>query len=1460
MLHSSMRSLVRGWGPALFAALFAALLTAGALPGPSFAASGALDFRFKFAAGPAPQWVAATTISQADRDYIASLPELRVAMARSGTPPFERIAEDGQITGLQTDLLGHLAASLGLKVRPVVFGDNTAVLEAVRQGKADVVLTTNVAADRLQFMVYTLGTAPVPAAVVGRREGGAPALEHSRIAVERDSGSADIVRRRYPQATVVLVDSTDLALQAVATKTADVYVGGLLESLDRLSAQGVQRVEVQQVLPVTLSPYHLGLRKDFARLVPLLNAAIAAYRTAPETLAVTTQLASAAVPVGMALPRPVVLDVPQRQALAAQPLWRVGAVKGLDLLNSVDDQGRHTGIAADYTEQVSRRLGVATQTVAFDSTAAMLDALRLGTIDVAPFVSYTADRARDFGLSKPYLDMPYVLVGRTDGPWYWDLGSLRGKRLALAAQHPLLDEITRSHPTIQVVAAASGQEAMDLVASGGAEAAVEVKLFANQHINADFSGKLRALGEITDLPAQFRFATANDKRALLPLIDTALADIPALERERMARRWVAVDLVPPFPWRRYAPVAAVALAGLGLLIGLTVWWMRRLGEEVRVRRRAVEQLDDIGKAMPGVAFRYVLDHAGRLRRAFYSSGAQAFLGVLPKRNQTLIGSLAPHMPAALHQAAMQAQRVAFKAGEKFRHTCEYNHPAHGLRWLHTEAVPGTTSDGHVAWTGFVIDVTAERVLQAKVVQQAAQQAKDRHVMLASASHELRAPTHTLGLALESISDEGLPLPTLRALGVARSASRTLGQLLDDVLDSAKLDAGGVQLHPQDLDLWALLQEAADAHRSAARSKGLQFQFTRDEALPSHIFADGLRLKQVVTNLLSNAIKYTERGRVSLQVGAAQATDGRMAWVLRVSDTGPGIAPADQARLFEPFVTVPGAESAHAPSTGLGLSICRRLVTLMGGNIVINSDVGAGTSFTVRLPLHAASAASLARGSSVGRPAVVDAPAVVAPAAAAAGRAAAPPDGTLLETLTETLQDPAQQREADPFLDDVDGPAFDHAQPANRPAFGAAPAQAQTAARQPARPLPPPQPEEPVPQWAPATAARGHVVTPPPLPPAPGPNMARLSPNLAASLAASHAASQAASQAAARSQNSAARREAAASFDEPVDSRFAALDGPNASNATGGMANKPAIAQVYPAAAAGSSGSAGFAAASTPAFDAAPRRMPSPVSREGAVRPMPNRFLPAAPRNQSSGFGDLPAAPQAARAPAQDGRSGRMNAPAAARASGFGQTDFGASDFGARDLGGADFGGSGFGALDSRSGGTPTGRDRLPHPRVVQGRDDVREPTRDPVREVTRPQRTQVAVRSSGAVLMCDDDEVSRVFMAELLQRAGYAVVTAANARQALNIWQAGGVRAVITDLVMAGMDGMALVSALRQAEAGMADRTVIVVCSGSAPPPMSGPGPSTYDAFLPKPVQGQVLARTLARLLGPPGQPLAARA
>jgi two-component system, NarL family, sensor histidine kinase EvgS len=1274
--------------------LAAALLLMPLLHGIVWAASGALDFRFRPNTGTPAAWLGGVSLSQADRDYLASLPELRVALLRSGQPPYERVAEDGQISGLHSELLNQTAAAMGLRLRPVVFGDAAALMEAVRLNRADIVLTTDASLESQQNLTLTLGTSPVPAAVMARREGSTSSdLDKVRIVQERGGANLELVRRRFPQATLVLADNTDLALQAVATQTADVYVGGLLETLEQLARQPVQRLELQQVLPVSLGEFHFGVRKDHTRLVPLLNQFISAYRGAPESAAALRQLASLALPAGMVLPKALALDATQRAALAGNPIWRIGAVRGAagntgqnNALNGVDAQNQHVGIAADYTEQVARRLGVATTLVMFDSIPSMLDGLRLGGVDVVPLLSYTPDRARDFGLSKPYLDMPYVLVGRSNGPLYWDLASLRGKRLALPAQHPLLEDITRNHPTIQIVPAATGEEAMDLVVSGAADAAVEIKLFANQHINRDPGARLRALAELSDSPAQFRFATAGDKRALLPLIDAALADIPVAERDRMQRRWVAIDLTPPFPWLRWAPLIALAAAGLAAIAGLSAWWMRRLREEVRVRRRAVEQLDDIGRAMPGVAFRYVLDTAGRLRRAFYSSGSEAFLGVVPRRNQTLIGALAPHMPQAQHQAAMQAQRAAFKAGNKFRFVCEQNHPQHGLRWLQTEAVPSTTADGHVAWTGYVIDVTAEQVLQ----RQVAQQARDRHLLLASASHELRAPTHTLGLALEAIGDEGLPSTSRRALAVARNAASTLGQLLDDVLDSARLDAGGLKLNPQDLDLTALLHEVAEGQRRAAQAKGLQFEMLRDDALPSYIRADGLRLRQVVVNLLSNAVKYTPAGpggRVSLHASKARLADGRDALLLSVSDSGPGISQADQARLFEPFVTVPGsAEAAHAPSTGLGLSICRRLVGLMDGDIALTSELGAGTTFTVRLPLQVVNAAAA--------PALRPARAAMAtPTTAATGATVANAAATALPAVPSPPARPG----------------------AARPGLQAPPALAATAALEA-----PTQPRRPLPTPAPAVPQR------PPMAPA---------------------------------------------SQRPTDA---------------------AAARTYPG--------------SVPQEPIA-LRAPTPLTREaGSTRP-----------------GALQPVPLPAKA--------------------------------VRPGGPQDLGTSGFGSLPP-SGFTPLDAPRSDSSDAEEGRPAIA------AARVARavPTRTTAPVRSSGVVLMCDDDEVSRVFMAELLQRAGYAVVTAANARQALNIWQSGGVRAVITDLVMAGMDGMALVNALRQAEQGQSERTVIVVCSGSAPPPLSGPDPMSYDAFLPKPVQGQVLARTLARLLGPPAMPQAARA
>ena len=908
-------------------------------------AHAAETFRFKLPPGPPPVALNPAVLSDEERAFLAGLPEIRVALQRVGAPPFERVDDDGEISGLQPEMLGTLARALGLKIKPLVLDDWPSVLKAVQDGQADMVLTVASTAERRRYLNFTLGTVNVPVAVFTKAGSPPLALERARYALERDYFSNDYVARRFPGAEVVPVGTTIQALQRVAEGGADAYLGSLLEALDLLSRRPVPGIELRQILADGQGFYHLGVRKDWPQLVTILNRGIASWRAQAEAgWPSGTLLPAAGLPAGLRLPSPLPMSQAEAQALAEHAVWRVGAVRGLDLLNSVDANGSHGGIAADYLDQVRSRLGINAEIVAFASVAEMIDALRAGRIDIVPFLTRTPERAREFQFSRPYFSMPYMLVGRSDAPMYWDLASLRGRRLALARQHPLADLVKRRYPQIEIVTPRDDQLAMDLVAAGEADAAVDVKLFANLRINRD-GGGLRILGTVDELPGDFCFATAPRLAALVPLIDRALADIPPAENDRLLRRWIAVDLVPPFPWQRWAPALVVALTALLLLAGATLWWTRRLKRELNHRRRSDEQLEDIGRTIPGVAFRYVLGADNQLERTFYSSGSEAFFGIPPPPDRTVVGFIGDRLRPEHRAAAEAAQREALRTGQRFSHTAAYRHPDGSERWLHSEAVRSTTREGRTAWTGFVIDVSSEHAMKERL----AQEARERHLMLASASHELRAPAHQLALALQDAALDAVPPAAGRPLAVARDAVRTIGQLLDDVLDTARLDAGRLELRPHEFDLHALLHQLHEAQRGVFEARQLTLVLEIAPGVPRTVQADPLRLKQVLLNLLSNAAKYTEAGGATLSVDVGH--DGAATLVFVVQDSGVGIAPEQQARLFEPYVTLGTGPADELPSSGLGLSICRRLVELMGGRIALHSAPGAGTRVTVQVPLR-----------------------------------------------------------------------------------------------------------------------------------------------------------------------------------------------------------------------------------------------------------------------------------------------------------------------------------------------------------------------------------------------------------------------------------------------------------------------------------------------------------------------------
>ncbi|MGB0135562.1 ATP-binding protein [Dokdonella sp.] len=232
---------------------------------------------------------------------------------------------------------------------------------------------------------------------------------------------------------------------------------------------------------------------------------------------------------------------------------------------------------------------------------------------------------------------------------------------------------------------------------------------------------------------------------------------------------------------------------------------------------------------------------------------------------------------------------------------------------------------------------------------AEQLGKAKSAFLATMSHEIRTPmTGVLGMA-ELLRGTALDE---RQRGYAEAISRSgdmLLRLVNDSLDLARIEAGKLELVKQPLDPVELLREICALEQPLAQKKDLALELNVSEPMPARVLGDALRIKQVLLNLVNNAIKFTEHGRIEL--GAADVGDGWIAFT--VSDTGPGMNADLRSRLFGRFEQS-GEQAQSLGSSGLGLSICRELVELMGGSIEVDSTPGQGTSFAIRLPLPTAS--------------------------------------------------------------------------------------------------------------------------------------------------------------------------------------------------------------------------------------------------------------------------------------------------------------------------------------------------------------------------------------------------------------------------------------------------------------------------------------------------------------------------
>ncbi|HEL3180502.1 TPA: transporter substrate-binding domain-containing protein, partial [Stenotrophomonas maltophilia] len=890
-------------------------------------------------------------LSSLQREYLAAHPSIVVGQYDSGWPPFESL-HDGQQVGLGPDYLSLLARQLGVKVEARRYPDWTSVLDAACRGEVDVVMNVGLSADRTRCMVYTAAYGEAPLALVGRpgdlRASDNPDLDGLRVVIEQDFLTGPQVRARFPRARQLVAHSSLAALEMVRDDKADVYIGNTYVATELIAVHHLQGVVLLRPSDLPPERLHFGVPTSKQPLAEALDLALAATSQAQRDALARRWLP----PPQWSASAQMALSQAEKRVLE-QPL-KIGFAPNAAPLSFTGEGGAPSGLASEYLHRLVQA-GAHLQPESSHDWYEVREKARRG--ELQSVMGIPADSrylGPEWVFSQPFISVPNVIVSRADSPALLGLSDLQGKRVLLSDPERVRGYVLQQAPQARIMAARSAEQAMQRVLDGEAEAYVGNLALVNQLLRGRFQGRLQVAA-----PAGFndQLVMAVERRhaALATTFDRLLLQMTPGEHEALRGNWLSAEHRNGIDWKQVMrwgfPLLLVLLTAV-LVHGIGYWRLRR---EVAGRRHLEQRLAEVTDNLPAVVYQARRDADGTLSFPFIAGDLQALFGISRQQAEqdakALLERIEEDDRARILQAVEQAARQFAPLILEFRLRAEDS----GGRWVRSQAHPYSAEAGAVTWSGYWVDVSearaqADALVAAKAEAEQAAEAKSR--FLATMSHEIRTPMSGVLGMLEVLAHSPLDAEQQRILGVIEDSAQMLRQILDDILDYSRIEAGALRLEPVPQPLRPLLESVCRLLSAQASARGLALHVQIDPQLAPAHEVDGVRLRQIVFNLLSNAIKFTAQGEVRLQLEVLGPTheDGAQPLCLSVTDTGMGIAPDQLQHLFAPFTQAGAYIQRDHGGTGLGLSISQRLAQMMEGELTLHSTLGEGTRAEVRLSL------------------------------------------------------------------------------------------------------------------------------------------------------------------------------------------------------------------------------------------------------------------------------------------------------------------------------------------------------------------------------------------------------------------------------------------------------------------------------------------------------------------------------